>query len=656
MVIEAAFGLGEGIVGGTVTPESYRIARDSLKLTRVAPGARDGVATSTGEERAAVSSARALPDPLLGELAELGLRVERLFGGTPQDIEWAVADGRLWLLQARPITTLPPALPVVWESPEPGATWVRRQVVEHMPEPLSPLFAELYVRQGFERSLEAIATIPAVEGSENLFARLISGPFLTTVNGYGYSRANYPLPREELPQTVLAIVRWFRWFLREGVAYWEEEGLPTYLATIVHWQAVDPAAAGDAELLRGVRELAVADAVYWFPAAIAIGLAKISDSLLDTFLRLLAPAVNLRSALFLRGFPSKTLAAEAELDRIARRVRESEALREDVMATPAERLLDALPDTPAVRRLRDDLEHYFARYGHQIYNLDFMAPTLVEAPLPVLLALKALVREPGIDALARQAAMARERDNLLEGTERSFDPLRRFVFRQLVRWAQRLAPYREDALFYLGAAWPLLRRFALELGRRLESAGLLGTADDVFFLETEDLEKAIAAREAGEVAPIWCAWHGTAAQCVRSSGDSIRRRRCLPPPVCGGDRSISPAARRNGAISPTLRRYRVSRSAPAAYCSRQRDPLTSGLRTNGTGHNPRLPDDDPGLDPALRPSAGVGHRHRGHSGPRLDRRPRVRHPGGDGHRERHETHHQRPGDHRGGSAGTVMLR
>ena len=64
-----------------------------------------------------------------------------------------------------------------------------------------------------------------------------------------------------------------------------------------------------------------------------------------------------------------------------------------------------------------------------------------------------------------------------------------------------MAPYREDALFYLGAAWPLLRRFALELGRRLESAGLLGTADDVFFLESEELEKAIAARAVGVGSP-----------------------------------------------------------------------------------------------------------------------------------------------------------
>lgn len=585
LVIEAGFGLGERIVGGMVTPDSYVVARDSLAVTRVTPGARDALAPSRGEERAALGGGGALPDPLRRDLVELGLRVERLFGGTPQDIEWAVANGRLWLLQARPITNLPAAIEADWNSPEPGATWVRRQVVEHMPEPLSPLFAELYLRQGFEQSLNAIATIPDVTGSQDLFARLLGGPFLTTVNGYGYSRANYPLPREDLPQTLLAIARWFRWFLRHGVDYWQEEGLPTYLATIARWQAVDPAAAADAELLRGVRELAVADAVYWFPAAIAIGLAKISDSLLDTFLRLLAPAWNLRSALFLRGFPSKTLEAEAELDAIARRARDSEELREYVVATPAERLRDALPDTPAGRRLRDDLEHYFARYGHQIYNLDFVAPTLVEAPLPVLLALKALVREPGMDALARQAAMVRERDKLMEETERSFDPLRRYVFRRLVRWAQRLAPYREDALFYLGAAWPLLRRFALELGQRLVEAGSLDTADDVFFLESEELEKAVAARAAGEARP-------DLARLARDRRALREEQRRLHPPAAvpptAGlrwgpiDLSGRETQRRNVADATTLQGFAVSPGRITAPASVILSPADFELMEPGT--------------------------------------------------------------------------
>ena len=64
-------------------------------------------------------------------LAQIGIEIEDR--GAPQDIEWANADGQLWVLQARPITHLPPAPlgDVRWEPPLPGSAWWRRQVVEN---------------------------------------------------------------------------------------------------------------------------------------------------------------------------------------------------------------------------------------------------------------------------------------------------------------------------------------------------------------------------------------------------------------------------------------------------------------------------------------------------------------------------------------------
>ena len=83
----------------------------------------------------------------------LRIDIEELFG-TPQDIEWAYVDGHIWVLQARPITNLPPAPleEVRWDPSFPDSAWWRRQVVENMPEPLSPLFDELYLREGLELS------------------------------------------------------------------------------------------------------------------------------------------------------------------------------------------------------------------------------------------------------------------------------------------------------------------------------------------------------------------------------------------------------------------------------------------------------------------------------------------------------------------------
>ena len=89
MVVEAARGLGEAVVSGEVTPDHYTLGRDgAVKRSRV------------------VGTEPVLLDAECAALAEMGRRLAELHGG-PQDIEWAFdADGRLYLLQSRPITTI----------------------------------------------------------------------------------------------------------------------------------------------------------------------------------------------------------------------------------------------------------------------------------------------------------------------------------------------------------------------------------------------------------------------------------------------------------------------------------------------------------------------------------------------------------------------
>jgi pyruvate,water dikinase len=87
MLVEAVFGPGEQLVSGHVTPDHYVVdRRGGVKTERLAHG---GVL---------------IPDEL-ARLAELGRQLEEHFG-RPQDIEWAIADGDVYLLQSRPVTTL----------------------------------------------------------------------------------------------------------------------------------------------------------------------------------------------------------------------------------------------------------------------------------------------------------------------------------------------------------------------------------------------------------------------------------------------------------------------------------------------------------------------------------------------------------------------
>ncbi|GIU86738.1 MAG: phosphoenolpyruvate synthase [Acidimicrobiia bacterium] len=132
LVIEAAFGLGEVVVSGQVEPDTYRVAKDGPRLLDVRVGVQTHMIVTDPEtgrdhrvelppERAA---ARVLSDDEALALAGHGRRVEDHYG-RPQDVEWAIAGGRVQILQSRPITTTATPRAAAPGTAEPGAVLVR---------------------------------------------------------------------------------------------------------------------------------------------------------------------------------------------------------------------------------------------------------------------------------------------------------------------------------------------------------------------------------------------------------------------------------------------------------------------------------------------------------------------------------------------------
>ena len=111
IVIEAAYGLGEVVVGGQVEPDHYEVTKRDLTPSAVHVGHKsfmltygdDGANTriELAPERA---DSRVLTDEELRSVAELVAKDEAHYG-EPQDTEWAIADGHTFLVQSRPITT-----------------------------------------------------------------------------------------------------------------------------------------------------------------------------------------------------------------------------------------------------------------------------------------------------------------------------------------------------------------------------------------------------------------------------------------------------------------------------------------------------------------------------------------------------------------------
>jgi pyruvate,water dikinase len=112
IVVEAAFGLGEVVVGGQVEPDTYALSKEGPRLleARVGRKAFKIVRGPEGKEHRIdlpdeEAMRRVLSDDEVVKLGELGLKVEKLYGA-PQDVEWAEEGGRWYLVQTRPITTL----------------------------------------------------------------------------------------------------------------------------------------------------------------------------------------------------------------------------------------------------------------------------------------------------------------------------------------------------------------------------------------------------------------------------------------------------------------------------------------------------------------------------------------------------------------------
>ncbi|OQX51414.1 phosphoenolpyruvate synthase [candidate division CPR3 bacterium 4484_211] len=107
ITIEAIYGLGEGIVSGSITPDHYQVNKDSLEIVTKKIVPQDKMITQKGE--VAVSrdwrKKQKISDQLIKELAKIGKALEKHYQ-FPQDIEWAIWKNKIYIVQTRPVTTL----------------------------------------------------------------------------------------------------------------------------------------------------------------------------------------------------------------------------------------------------------------------------------------------------------------------------------------------------------------------------------------------------------------------------------------------------------------------------------------------------------------------------------------------------------------------
>jgi pyruvate,water dikinase len=482
-----------------------------------------------------------LTDGAIKALTELAVKVEQHFDGHPQDIEWAIVDGKISLLQSRPITNLPPQpIEVVWEPPEDIKALVRRQLIENFADPVTPLCDDLYIHEGlisrkggrsgfttlngfafqiagfseqqteeeFRQAIydqrKAIAATPEGMAQEQhdldeFVAELAGGEqaeFKSWAETYeGKLAHDVTMPESHNPTYVANNKIAGN---EKQIADWRDRALPELLGCAEKWRGVDAAQAPDQQLLDGMTELARAEGWYWSSnAGHTFGVGKSTDDHLQCFLRETLPDHHFTSGQFLSGFASKIMQANEDLFGICKLVRANDSLLEAVITTPASRLQGVLESHPDAGPIRTALDEYLVLYGHQGFNLDFGETTQIEDPTPLLVTLKNMVARPGYDSAKHQEDAREKRDKAMAEITDLLDGLAYWQFRYRLWFTNRYYPIREETCFVLGTCWPVLRGLGNELGQRLADDGTLSQADDIYYLMSAEIKQAIEARQAG---------------------------------------------------------------------------------------------------------------------------------------------------------------
>ncbi|MHC1781797.1 MAG: PEP/pyruvate-binding domain-containing protein [Anaerolineaceae bacterium] len=504
-LINAAWGLGEAVVSGAVTPDTLTVEKATSKILERLTAEKDvmTVRTVAGTEEQPVPADRrkkaVLSNRQAAELASLGNRIEEFYG-MPMDIEWTLAEGKFAIVQARPITAIPPD----WSLPDPKALYARASLAEHIPGPVTPLFGSLGLRIA---NIESVKMYARLMG-KNYRAILKTGEMYTSLNGYVYSGMNMDASSAWL--IVKVSFSNLSYFFRGSVPRWQA-GREEFLSVVDAWETRDLFGMKPAELLDGVKALLHAASNYFTVLQTCLPAASSGETIFIKFYNSLVKRKgDPEGDIFLKGFESGALRAEKSLYDLAMWIKQSEtSLSAFFKESPTGEILESfaagrpLADVPleSWQELRKRFQNLLEKSGRTAYEFDFSNPTPIETPGLQVEAVKAFLADDSANPHDRQKKVVEAREAATDGILKRLRWPVKGWFVRLLQWVQETGPMREDGIADMGLGHPLMRRLLGELGRRFVKKGVLIAPDDIYWIDEGELDQVIAALETGSPLP-----------------------------------------------------------------------------------------------------------------------------------------------------------
>lgn len=485
IVINANFGLGESVVSGEGEVDQYSIdkAMRSVRSSRIGTKTRKVVAVPGGTKEETLSPDKAatpcLDPKTLAQLADLICRVEESYR-FPQDIEWGLVDGRLYLLQSRPVTTIPPR-------------WTRDESAERFPTVITPLTWD-FVEKGFHQSLNfslQLMGYPPFNGKWfGMHGHYIYGN-QNAVDLYLRRMPFRPQSLDELRAAIPHLRDKFRW-VQELPILWSRD-LDYYLIKIGEFMATPLDDLDTEGVWAFVREVEEHGAKYFLPN-IAISITQGTlYRLLHDLLRMVVGAHD-APRLFdglLAYCETKTGAINKELFEMALQVRAHPELEQVLLQRNSQEIVerDLASQFPEVKAR---FQKFLRDHGHREVDFDVYHPTWVEIPWVVLDQIRLILQAP-----VQPTPVEKERELRIRAQQSEFELLSKlpqdfhFFFHEILRLTRAYTSL-DDLEHYQTTRLTLpLRKGLRELGRRLVAQGVLKIPMDVFFAHSEELDAAI---------------------------------------------------------------------------------------------------------------------------------------------------------------------
>lgn len=547
VLINAVWGLGESLVDGRVAPDTIITEKASGQVKQIEIGDKTvmTVPSESGTAEQAVDPVQrqvaVLSTDQIKELTTTGREIEQHFK-TPQDVEWAIAQGHIILLQSRPVTTISSVRPVLrrqeeydipgddnWDRqnetpPQPFDLWTRTNLGENFPFPISPLtstaWPAIFILGDLPKRNQASTDTPPAGVGRRFYGRIYvnEGAVIHMATQMG-------IPTSFIDATWGSSDRGARLSDDKFHPLRLIRHLPSFITQTMQ-QPPQPAKQPRKRKQKLKTDQMFAQIDKWVSDFQQQRLNQLDDRALWTqgvpvwgarakmlFSRVLLVGIIAATAFYYlerrvyKWTGSKEDAAKlvmalsgvyaAEIGPVLWQM--SQILRELgldtlVLEKTPEEALTFLQNMPEAIPFTKQFQAFLQRFGHRCPNdAELLNPRWADAPAQVITLLSGYLRaDEHVNPVETERRQRQVREETTARIQAQLNPYHRAIFRWLLKTTQQNVRARDNYRSYVTKFLYPMRILFAELGQRWVNREWLNNAEDIFFLMISEIDEVIA--------------------------------------------------------------------------------------------------------------------------------------------------------------------